>query len=102
MNNLENEKTILEEKLMQKMKQAKYYKAKYKDAQEKINKAIEYIDRLLEFGIRNEYVDLNEIKLYLTKDDYKDILLRNLEDYDNTPIKYDEIEDFIKNELEGE
>lgn len=70
--------------------------------QKRIDKAIKYIDKLLEFGIRNEYVDLNEIKLYLIKDDYKDITLRNLENYGNSPIRYEEIEDFIKNELEGE
>lgn len=76
-----------------------------KELHDRIEKAIDYIDKLLYFGIRNENIDLNEIKLYLTKNNYKDITLRNLENYGNNDdeiIKYEEIEDFIKNELKGE
>lgn len=76
-----------------------------KELHDRIDKAIDYIDKLLYFGIRNENIDLNEIKLYLTKSNYKDITLRNLENYGNNDdeiIKYEEIEDFIKNELKGE
>lgn len=76
-----------------------------KELHDRIDKAIDYIDKLLYFGIRNENIDLNEIKLYLTKNNYKDITLRNLENYGNNDdeiIKYEEIEDFIKNELKGE
>ena len=43
MNNLENEKLILEEKLLFKMKQAKYYKKKYQEANNIIKEARKYI-----------------------------------------------------------
>lgn len=49
----------------------------------KINNALNYIDRLLEFGIRNEEIDLTEIKMYLKDKNYKDITLRNLEGDEN-------------------
>lgn len=37
---------ILEEKLMQKMKQAKYYKKKYQEAQDIIKAVENYIDKM--------------------------------------------------------
>ncbi len=49
----------------------------------KINNALNYIDKLLEFGIRNEEIDLTEIKMYLKEKNYKDITLRNLEGEQN-------------------
>lgn len=57
MNNLENEKTILEEKLMQKMKQAKYYKAKYKETQQEIERLKE--ENNYYFKKNNELSTLN-------------------------------------------
>lgn len=58
---------ILEEKLMQKMRQAKYYKKKYQEAQNIIKEVREYLDK---HEIEEVYLDC---KLYETQA-YKDIL----------------------------
>ena len=39
------------------------------------------IDKLLYFGIRNEEIDLTEIKLYLIQKDYCDITKCNIRNY---------------------
>lgn len=41
-----DEKKILEEKLMQKIRQAKYYKEKYEEAQNTIKEMEKYIDKM--------------------------------------------------------
>ena len=47
----------------------------------RIDKALDYINKLLVFGIRNEEIDLNEIKMYLTDDNFVDITLKRLNEY---------------------
>lgn len=70
MNNLENEKTILEEKLLKKMKQAKYYKKKYQEANNIIKEVREYIEIIVKntpSSTRKDYANMLLI-------DYKKLL----------------------------
>lgn len=64
-----------------------YYKEKYYDLDNRIKRAINYIDKLLYFGIRNEEIDLTEIKLYLMQKDYCDITKNRMNTITNNKTK---------------
>ena len=68
-------------KLQEEKFDIEYYKEKYYDLDNRIKQAVMYIDKLLYFGIRNEEIDLTEIKLYLIQKDYCDITKRNIRNY---------------------
>ena len=68
-------------KLQEEKFDIEYYKKKYYDLDNRIKQAVMYIDKLLYFGIRNEEIDLTEIKLYLIQKDYCDITKRNIRNY---------------------
>ena len=68
-------------KLQEEKFDIEYYKEKYYDLDNRIKQAVMYIDKLLYFGIRNEEIDLTEIKLYLIQKDYCDITKCNIRNY---------------------
>ena len=68
-------------KLQEEKFDIEYYKEKYYDLENRIKQAVMYIDKLLYFGIRNEEIDLTEIKLYLIQKDYCDITKCNIRNY---------------------